>query len=99
LEYPVETILLKINGTHEGIPIRKRTETTLVRVEIKGLLGGAPIRYRYATRYEGKRRKGSGPVIQTAKEIAEKLKIPTTGLRVNHSDHVFPLIATLKDIF
>jgi hypothetical protein len=75
------------------------TENTMVQIKIKGLLGGAPIRYRYATLFEGKRTKGSGPVIQTAKEIAEKLKIPIQGLRVNRGGHVFPLSASLSEIF
>jgi hypothetical protein len=90
---------LKVNGIHEDAIPQIWKDNTTVRVEIKGLLGGAPIRYRYATRYEGKRTKGSGPVIQTAKEIAEKLKIPLQGLRVNHGGHVLPMSATLRDIF
>jgi hypothetical protein len=96
---PAKRFYLLINGVHEEIPITKWASCTSVRVCIKGLLGGAPIRYRYATRFEGKRTKGSGPVLQTAKEIAEKLKIPTEGLRVNKGNHVFPLSATLSEIF
>jgi hypothetical protein len=33
---------LKINGVHEGTPIQKWKDNTIVRVEIKGLLGGEP---------------------------------------------------------
>jgi hypothetical protein len=96
---PKKHYYLLFNGVHDSIPPKSWSNNTLVQVKIKGLLGGSPIRYRYATRFDGKRTKGSGPVIQTAKEIAEKLKIPPHGLRVNHGGHVLPLSATLKDIF
>jgi hypothetical protein len=90
---------LLITGVHETVRWSIRNGENATQVRIKGLLGGAPIRYRYATRYEGKRTKGCGPVFQTTKEIAERLKIPTQGLRVNHGGHVFPISATLEEIF
>jgi hypothetical protein len=96
---PKKNYYLLFNGTHESKIPKAWSKNTAIQVKIKGLLGGSPIRYRYATRFEGKRTKGSGPVIQTAKEIAEKLKIQPQGLRVNHGGHVFPLSATLREIF
>jgi hypothetical protein len=95
---PKRLYYLCANGVHEA-SVKSWKSVTAIQVKVRGLLGGSPIRYRYATRFEGKRTKGSGPVIQTAREIAEKLKIPTQGMRVNHSGHVFPMSASLRDIF
>jgi hypothetical protein len=49
-------------------------------------------------RFEGKRQKSSGPVIQTAEDTAKKMKIPIQGMRVKFQDRYFPMKAQLGEI-
>jgi hypothetical protein len=69
---PEKVYYLLINGSHESITPKSWPKVVCVQVKMKGLLGGSPIRYRYATRYEGKGTKGSGPVIMVDTEDSDK---------------------------
>jgi hypothetical protein len=93
---PRRVYWLCINEQHES-QMKEWPEESSVVIKIKGL-GAGPVRYRFAVRFEGKRMKASGPMIQTLEETAKKMKIPTQGMRVCCKDRIFPLSATLEDV-
>jgi hypothetical protein len=94
---PAKMYYLLVNGVHESL-VREWNKFSSVPVNMRGL-GGVPIRYRYAFRFEGKRTKSSGPVKSTARDIASKEKFPLESLRVSHKGRILTLSSTLEEIF